>query len=90
MARDGAAVIIEVREWGYHWTVVRGVTEKSLLLLDSAGVKTIRLATCQAGGWAEEGMDQGWDGVSSADISYDTDERDKGGSSRPPMNGGNW
>ncbi len=24
--------------------------------------------------------DQGWGGVSSADISYDTDERDKGGS----------
>ena len=53
--RDGAAVIIEVREWKYHWTVVRDVTEKSLLLLDSAGVKTMRLATCQAGGRAEEG-----------------------------------
>lgn len=55
MARDGTAVILEVREWGCHWTVVRGVTEKSLLLLDSAGVKTIRLATCQVGGRAEAG-----------------------------------
>ena len=53
--RDGAAVIIEVREWKCRWTVVRGVTDKSLLLLDSAGVKTMRLATCQVGGRAEEG-----------------------------------
>lgn len=48
-----AAYIIEIRERKYHWTVVRGVTAKSLLLFDSAGITLMRQARCRIGSNAE-------------------------------------
>lgn len=53
--RNGAAYVVEIREWKYHLTVVRSVTVKSLLLQDSAGVRFVRRASCQLGYREEEG-----------------------------------
>ena len=54
-ARSGAAFIIGISGAFGHWTVLRGATQRSLLLQDSYGMGAIRRQGCRLGADADSG-----------------------------------